>query len=363
MTATNDRTRSTERPGDVVTGPVAAAPSPTVDPRTAREPGTATIGRYWLRLALIVLVAFLTAVAIVTWDNPAEPGSAGFWRIVQNRLASVGAIVLVGLCQGVATVVFHSVTNNRILTPSILGFDALYRVVQTALVFFLGAGAVAATDTLGHVIAQSAIMVVFATLLYGWLFSGARASLHVLLLVGVVLGMGFGSLSTFMQRLLTPSEFDVLTARLFATISQANAEYLPFGAAVVAVCCTVLWRRRHVLDVVSLGREISTGLGVRYQREVIIVLVLVSVLIAVSTTLVGPMTFFGFLVAMLTYQVVGTSAHARTLPMVAAIAVATLLLAYFVLRHVFYAQGLISVIIELAGGLVFLIYLLRKGLR
>jgi len=75
------------------------------------------------------------------------------------------------------------------------------------------------------------------------------------------------------------------------------------------------------------------------------------------------MTFFGFVVAMLTYQVVGTSRHAQTLPMVVAVACATLLLAYVVLRHVFYAAGLVSVIIELGGGLVFLVHLLRKGLR
>lgn len=341
---------------------VAGGPHPTTtQPEPVKDP--TAIGNYWLRLALITAIAVAALIGIITWDNPAEPGTGGFWRIVNNRLFSVAAIVLVAICQGVATVAFHAVTNNRILTPSILGFDALYRVVQTALVFFLGAGAVAATNTLGHVVAQSLIMIAFATLLYGWLFSGQRASLHVLLLVGVVLGMGFGSLSTFMQRMLTPSEFDVLTARLFATISQANPQYLPIAAVVVAICCVLLWRNRHVLDVVSLGREIATGLGVRYQRQVMYVLVLVAVLISVSTTLVGPMTFFGFLVAMLTYQIVGSSAHGRTLPMVTAVSVATLLVAYFILRHVFYAQGLVSVIIELVGGLVFLIYLLRKGLR
>lgn len=325
------------------------------------DPGL--VGNYRLRLLAICAVALAVAVGIVIWDNPAEFGSVGFWTITRNRLSSVVAIVIVGVCQGVATVVFHSVTGNRILTPSILGFDALYRMVQTGLVFFLGAGAVAATATLGHVIVQSLIMIAFATLLYGWLFSGRRASLHVLLLVGVVLGMGFGSLSTFMQRMLTPSEFDVLTARLFATISQADPSFLPVFSVVVAICCLVLWRHRHILDVIALGREVSTGLGVRYQRQVMFVLVNVAVLIAVSTALVGPMTFFGFLVAMLTYQIVGSSKHVRTLPMVAAVAVATLLVAYFVLRHVFAAHGLISVVIELVGGVTFLVYLLRKGLR
>jgi iron complex transport system permease protein len=236
-------------------------------------------------------------------------------------------------------------------------------VIQTALVFLFGAGTLAATDGLGKIALQSLLMVGVASALYGWLFTGTRANLHLLLLVGVVLGAGFGSLSTFMQRLLTPSEFDILSARLFGNISASDVSYLPWGALVCLVVGTVLWRRRHVLDVVALGRETATSLGVRHQREVMLTLVLVAVLISVSTSMAGPMTFFGFVVAMLTYQVVGDSRHSRTLPMVVAVACATLLTAYFVLRHVFYAAGLVSVIIELGGGLVFLVHLLRKGLR
>ncbi|WP_454049307.1 iron chelate uptake ABC transporter family permease subunit [Cellulomonas sp. Marseille-Q8402] len=341
------------------TSPRVAAPTP---PGAAPRRRAVT-GSYGLRLGVVVLVALAAAVGILTYGNPAAPGSSGFWVIVRSRFASVGTILVVAFCQGVATVVFHTVTHNRILTPSILGFDALYRVIQTALVFLFGAGTLAATDGLGKVALQSLVMVAFASVLYGWLFTGTRADLHLLLLVGVVLGMGFGALSTFMQRLLTPSEFDILSARLFGNISASDVSYLPWGALVCVVVGAVLWRRRHVLDVVALGRETATSLGVRHQREVVLTLVLVAVLISVSTSMVGPMTFFGFVVAMLTYQVVGDSRHARTLPMVVAVACATLLLAYFVLRHVFYGAGLVSVIIELGGGLVFLIHLLRKGLR
>lgn len=341
--------------------PPAAAPAAPSPSRRARL--RAVTGRYGVRLTLVALVAVATAVAILVYGNPAEPGSAGFWIIVRSRTVSIGTILIVSFCHGVATVIFHSVTNNRILTPSILGFDALYRVIQTALVFGLGAGAIAATDGLGKVALQSLVMIGFASLLYGWLFTGTRANLHLLLLVGVVLGMGFGSLSTFMQRLLTPSEFDILSARLFGSISTSNEAYLPWGALVCLVVGVLVWRRRHVLDVVALGRETATSLGVRHRREVMITLVMVAVLVSVSTSLVGPMTFFGFVVALLTYQVVGSSQHSRTLPMVVVMAAATLLLAYFVLRHVFYAAGLITVIIELGGGLVFLVYLLRKGLR
>src|SRR5690606_15956946 len=108
---------------------------------------------------------------------------------------------------------FQTVTNNRIITPSIMGFESLYRVVQTGAVFLLGISGVVALQGVPQFLLQVALMVGFSLLLYGWLLSGKYGNLQIMLLVGIVIGGGLGSVSTFMQRLLTPSEFDVLTAR------------------------------------------------------------------------------------------------------------------------------------------------------
>lgn len=168
--------------------------------RAAARPALSRVARGWIVGGVVVVVLVL---ATVLYDNRLPVGSQGFWTILQTRLVAVATIAIVAFCHGVGTIVFHTATGNRILTPSILGFDALYRMMQTSLVFLLGAGSLVAADSLGAVALQTLVMVLFATLLYGWLFSGRRGDLHVLLLVGVVLGMGFGSVSTFMQRMLT----------------------------------------------------------------------------------------------------------------------------------------------------------------
>lgn len=71
-------------------------------------------------------------------------------------------------------------------------------------------------------------------------------------------------------------------------------------------------------------------------------------LISISTTLVGPMTFFGFIVATLAYQLTGSSQHKHVIPF-AMPGMLTLLGGYFVPRHVFYAAGTLSIIIEFVG--------------
>src|SRR5699024_11827911 len=44
---------------------------------------------------------------------------------------NVLVMLIVAFCQAMATVAFQTVTTNRIVTPSILGFESLYVAVQT----------------------------------------------------------------------------------------------------------------------------------------------------------------------------------------------------------------------------------------
>jgi iron complex transport system permease protein len=123
----------------------------------------------------------------------------------------------------------------------------------------------------------------------------------------------------------------------------------------------LLYLNSRKLNVIALGRDTATNLGLNYKVLSISTLVLISVLMAVSTALVGPMTFLGFLVATLAYQFADTYDHRYLFPMAAAIGFVVLTGAYFIMNHVFYAQGVVSIIIELVGGSVFLFVILRKG--
>ncbi|VXB62414.1 iron chelate uptake ABC transporter family permease subunit [Citricoccus sp. K5] len=314
----------------------------------------------WLVGGLLVLAALAT-YGNLAWDNPMPPGSEGFWIIAKLRVESIVVMLVVAVCQAVATVSFQTATNNRIITPSIMGFESLYTVVQTAAVFFFGVAGVTMVVGLPQFFLQAGLMVVFAVLLYSWLLSGRFGNMHIMLLVGVVLGGGLGALSTFMQRVLDPNEFDVLTARLFGNISNAQTEYLPYAIPIVVVCAAVLFIRARRLNVMSLGQDATNNLGLNHKRETMIVLTLVAILMAMTTSLVGPMTFLGFLVATLAYQFTDTYDHRLILPVAVLIGYTILSVAYFVLRNIFYAEGAVTIIIELVGGLVFLIVIMRKG--
>ena len=312
-------------------------------------------------LGILIVLAVGFAFGLLAWENPMPVGTDGFWRIAQMRGTSVVVMALVAFCQAIATVSFQTVTENRIITPSIMGFEALYISVQTAGVYFFGIAGLVALQGNVQFVLQIAIMVGLSVLLYGWLLSGRYANLQVMLLIGIIIGGGLGSVSAFMQRLLTPSEFDVLTAQMFGSIGDADPDQLPIAIPLALAAGLLLLSGSRRLNLLALGKDITMGLGLNHRRELIRTLMLVSVLMAVSTALVGPMTFLGFLVATLAYQFADTYDHRYVFPIAVLTGFVVLAGAYFVMKNLFYAQGVVSIIIELVGGTLFLIVILRKG--
>ncbi len=332
------------------------------DNRTASAFATSRAAvKYWSILTGVLIVGALSAFGLLAYKNPMPFGTEQFWLIAERRLDAVIAMAFVAVCHSVATVAFQTVTNNRIITPSIMGFESLYVALHTSTVYFFGVSGLNNARNYQMFLLQLVLMIGFSLVLYGWLLSGKRGNMHVMLLIGIVIGGGLGSVSTFMQRLLTPSEFDVLTARLFGSVTNAEAEYYPVAFIIVLIVAGGLYLMSQRLNIVALGRETTTNLGLNHKATVITALILVTMLMATSTALVGPMSFLGFLVATLTYQFADTYDHRYLFPMAAGLAFLVLTSSYFILNHVFYAQGVVSIIIELIGGSVFLFVILRKG--
>ncbi|WFA08208.1 iron chelate uptake ABC transporter family permease subunit [Tissierella sp. Yu-01] len=317
--------------------------------------------RYWILLITLVALGALASYGLLVYNNPVPIDSPSFIPVVRRRMIALVAMIIAAVCQSLSTVAFQSITNNRVITPSLLGFEALYSTIHTSTMFFFGVSTFIGFSGTGSFLFQVTAMVLMCLILYGWLLSGKYGDLQLMLLVGVIIGTGLRSLSSFMRRLLAPSEFDILQARLFGSVNNADVEYFPIAIPIVIVVSVLILLFSKRLNVVSLGKYVSTSLGVNHQFSVIYALVLVSVLMSISTALVGPLTFFGFLVATLSYQAAPTYDHRYIFPMALAIGFLILTGAYFFMYHVFNAQGVVSIIIEMFGGITFLIVILRKG--
>jgi iron complex transport system permease protein len=202
-------------------------------PRRAQETGTRPEGhraRPAVRLAVLGGAVLALAAVYLLTD---VPGSLGY--ALEKRGLTVLAMLVVATAVGVSTVVFHTITQNRVLTPSIMGFDAFYVLVSTLVVFGAGSAVFLTADPLVLWGVQVAVMVAFSVVLFTWLFGGKRRSIHLMLLVGIVLGTFFRSFSEWMQRMLDPLDFQVLSDAFFASLTRPDETLLLLTALLVAL--------------------------------------------------------------------------------------------------------------------------------
>lgn len=314
--------------------------------------------RVHARLALLALCLVSVSILFLT------VGARGNWGFVLSyRGTRLAALVVVGASIAVATVLFQTVSGNRILTPSIMGFDALFVLMQTSLVFALGGFGVATMAAELRFGLEAALLMGAALLLFGTLIGGRRPDLHRTILTGLICGVLFRSLASFLQRLIDPNEFAVVQGSSFARFNAVETDLLALAALISAAVFGAAWRLRHRLDVLALGRDHAVSLGVAYRRSVLLVLVLVAVLVSVSTALVGPVTFFGLLVTALAHRAMPTHRHAILLPASVLIAAIVLVAGQTIIERVLGLTTTLSVAVEFLGGLVFLILILKEPAR
>lgn len=291
----------------------------------------------------------------------------GHWDFVLPfRGKKLLLLMVVGCAIGVSTLLFQTLTQNPILTPSILGFDSLYILLQTLLVFSMGAIGYTQINPLLKFFSEAGLLIGAAFLLFGLLMRESKGDLTRLILVGVIFGILFRSLNALLQRLIDPMEFAVVQTQIFAQFNTVKLPMLWIAIAVVVAVLVFVWQLRFQLDVLMLGQTPATGLGISYRRLTFVLLVLIALLISTSNALVGPLSpvsFFGLLVCALVNVISKSMRHSFRLPIVCLVASITLVLGQTVLEHVLGMNSVLSVIVEFFGGLVFLyLVIFRKTL-
>ncbi|MFJ9386143.1 iron chelate uptake ABC transporter family permease subunit [Peribacillus sp. NPDC101481] len=303
-------------------------------------------------IILAVLAAALTA-GYIFWDLGPNWDYA-----LPRRVIKIIAIIVVGCAIAFSTVIFQTVTNNKILTPSILGLDSMYMLIQTGVIFIFGSTHIMIVNKNLNFLITLAAMLIFSSLLFKFMFKKNR-NIYFLLLIGIIFGTLFGSMSSFMQVLIDPNEFQIIQNKMFASFNNVNTDLLTLAIILMIAAMIYFMRFLKYLDVMSLGRDQAINLGVDYDFVTKRVLIVVTVLISISTALIGPITFLGLLVANVAYQFIKSYQHKHIIPGAMLISVIALVGGQFIVERIFTFTTTLSVIINFVGG-VYFIYLLLK---
>lgn len=307
------------------------------------------------RLFMLFGLLILACALFLLWNLRAPMGF-----ILSLRLTKLAALCVVGGAIGAATVLFQTIAANRMLTPGIVGFDALFVFIQTMLVLFLGGAGFASLPSLAQFGIETLILVLTALALFSVLLRKGADDILRLVLTGVILGVLLRGLAGLAQRLLDPSEFSIVQQASFATFGAVDKTQLVIASIILTGCFCAAMRISRFLDVVALGRNIALPLGLDYDRTIFAALGLVALLVATSTALVGPITFLGLLASSLAHAALPTWRHSRLLPAAAIIGAMILVAGQFVFERLLGLQSTLTVVVEFAGGVLFLFLVLRR---
>ena len=311
------------------------------------------------RLKAMVLITLVILAVIGYLTLNVNPKYIEF--AMRLRVPKLLVMLVTAFCIGGASIVFQTLIQNTIVTPCLLGMNSLYALIHTAVVFFLGSGSLIARHPQLSFLVDLTIMGAAAILIYGTLFKKMKHQILYVLLAGTVMSTFFSSMQTTLIRIMDPNEYDALLGSLVASFSNVNSSLLAISAVLIGLVIFALRKELKLLDVIALGKNQAMNLGVDVDKTIRRLLLGVTVLIAIATALVGPISFLGLIIPNLSRQLFKTYKHTWLIFGSAVLGMIVLVGGQLVVEHGFSYSIPISVLITIGGGLYFLILLFGKG--
>lgn len=313
--------------------------------------------RIFLGILSVMVVLLVAAYLLIPSKNSTTVSN----YIFQRRLLKLLIMVIVSCAIPISTISFQTVVQNRFLTPGVLGIESLFVFIQSGLYYFESLVGVKVEQSViiysVTIVIQIGLLLLLMNASKGMMLSNFK----VLLLLTMAFSMLLRNASTFLQVLMDPNEFDKLQSSLYPSFQKMNAQPMMIGVAIslFVLLMMVFYRLRHQLDALHLGVDGAKMLGINTKRLSNVVIVIVIIMTSLSTILVGPLQFLGFMIANLTYQLTKEYKHGVLWLFSAVLGLVIVLTAQLIVERIFLLTIPISVFIEGIGGVLYLILLVK----
>ncbi|MGL4672676.1 MAG: iron chelate uptake ABC transporter family permease subunit [Cetobacterium sp.] len=308
-------------------------------------------------ILLLLLVSVLIAIALFLFIGV---NKNNFRYLIETRGIKILAIILSGTCVAVSTLIFQTVTDSRILTPSVMGLDAMYGFLQTMTIFMFRKMIPSLTAPIPKFFITIGLMAAVSIFLQQFFTGKSKGKLLYMILIGMVVGTFLDSLSNGIQMIMDPDEFLVLQSSLFASYNRVNTTLLLIAYIIVGAIFVWLRKDTRTLDVMSLGYSQSINLGLDYKKLLRKNLTIVGILVSISTALVGPVVFLGLLTVNISKELLKTYKHKYLVVASIFMSILSLLVGQMIVERIFNNSFPVGTIINFVGGMYLLWILLKE---
>lgn len=313
-------------------------------------------------LVLFLLLLFFTFLTLLKGNNPFTfpqllrilrlGRGDDFTILFQIRLPRVLGAIIVGGILSICGVVLQAILRNPLAEPYTLGISG-GASLGAAIGIILGWG-------IGFRIVSGFAGSLFALGLVYALAYRRGFSVSSLILGGVVVSFLFTSLIWLFFSLSKRWEIHEMYAWIMGNLSSLSMNQVKLLSLLVIPASFILYGLGRDLNILLLGDEKATSLGVFPKKLRGFLFLLVSYLAGVCISFTGIIGFVGLIVPHLLRQKLG-SQHIVLLPAAFLGGGLFLLLADFLARNIIYPQELpVGVITGILGGIFFLILFWSK---
>lgn len=302
---------------------------------------------------VIVALLLIASLFVGVYDIFGTDDGAEMFAI--TRIPRTAALMLAGAAMAMSGLVMQLLTQNRFVEPTTTGTTEWAGLGLLAIMIVFPTAGIASKMTGAIIAAFIGTMVFFLFL--------RRVSLRsslIVPIVGIMLGAVVGSISTFiaLQTDMLQS-LGVWFAGSFTSVLRGQYEAL----WIVAVVGVVIFIVADRFTVAGLGEEISTNIGLNYNRVVLLGTALIAVATGVVTVIVGALPFLGLIVPNIVSMVRGDDLRSN-LPWVCLLGIAIVTVCDIIGRTIIMPFEVpVSLILGVVGSLVFVALLLKQRRR
>lgn len=332
-------------------------PKKTIQNRTRAEniqPQSHNQNKIWTKSFILALtvVVILGIISLFTGVYDIHGQEDGMQMFFITRVPRTAALMLTGAAMSMAGLVMQLITQNRLVEPTTTG------TIEWAGLGLLFVYLIFPAPTLVQRMTGAILFSFVGTMIFFMFLRKVKLRSSLIVpIIGMMLGAVISAVSTFIGLLFQMTQnIESWFVGSFASVQVGRYEYLWL---IVAVTFFIfLYADR--LTVAGLGEDVTTSLGLNYNRIVLIGTGLISLAVGVVAAVIGNLPFLGLIVPNIVSMYRGDDLRSN-LPWVCVLGMGTITLCDIISRTIIMPFEVpVSLILGTVGALIFIIILMRQ---
>lgn len=311
--------------------------------------------KIWTKPFIIAVLAviILGVISLFTGVYDIQGQEDGWDMFFITRVPRTAAIMLTGAAMAMSGLVMQLVTQNRLVEPTTTG------TIEWAGLGLIFVYLLFPSPTLVMRMTGAIIFSFIGTMIF-FLFLRRvklRSSL-IVPIIGIMLGAVISAVSTFIGLAFNMSQnVESWFVGSFASVQIGRYEYL----WLIVVITFLIFIYADRLTLAGLGEDVTTSLGVSYNKILLIGTTLIAVAVGIVAAVIGNLPFLGLIVPNIVSMFRGDNLRSN-LPWVCLFGMGALLASDIISRTIIMPFEVpVSLILGTVGAIVFIVILLRRG--